>query len=102
MFLASILLQLINAILDIVVFVIFVQVIASWLVAFGVLNTRNRAVYLTVDMLERATAPLYRPIRRVIPPLGGLDLSPLILYLLITYVIKPILNHYFYLAIGAV
>jgi YggT family protein len=91
----------VDVILQLIVFLVIAQVIASWLIAFGVLNTRNRAVYRIVDMLDRATAPLLSPIRRVVPSMGGLDLSPLILYLLIDYVIRPILYRYVILPYAA-
>ncbi len=94
MFIIAIVAQLIDVVLGLVIWVIIAQVIASWLVAFGVVNTRNRAVYMIVDTLDRVTVPILQPIRRIVPPFGGLDLSPLILLLLIDYVIRPILHHY--------
>jgi len=94
MFIIAIVARLVDVILGLVIWVIIAQVIASWLVAFGVVNTRNRAVYTIVDMLDRATAPILRPIRRIVPAVSGLDLSPLIVWLLIDYVIRPILYHY--------
>ena len=93
MFLVTIVFRLVDVILQLVEYVVIAQVIASWLVAFGVLNTRNQIVYAIVDFLDRATRPILRPLRRVIPPMGGLDLSPLVLFLLIDYVIRPILAH---------
>ncbi|HTJ64060.1 MAG TPA: YggT family protein [Alphaproteobacteria bacterium] len=74
-------------VLDIVWWLIIISVVASWLVAFGVVNTRNPTVYRILDMLNRATEPLYRPFRRIIPPMGGLDLAPMILILVI-YIIQ--------------
>ena len=74
-------------ILDVIWWLIIASVIASWLIAFGVVNTRNQAVYTIISFLNRANEPLFRPIRRVIPPLGGLDLSPMIV-LLIIYIIQ--------------
>ena len=94
MYIIGLLAQLIDAILGIVVIIVFVQVIASWLVAFGVVNMRNQFVHTIVDILDRSTRPLLRPIRQVVPPMGGLDLSPLILLLLIEYVLRPLLFHY--------
>jgi len=99
MYIIGLIAQLIDAILGIIIYVVLAQVIASWLVAFGVLNTRNRIVYTIVDMLDRITQPILQPIRRLVPPMGGLDLSPLILLLLIEYVLRPVLFHYVILPI---
>jgi YggT family protein len=73
--------------LDVVWWLIIISVVASWLVVFGVVNTRNRTVYQILDMLNRASEPIYRPIRRIVPPLGGFDISPMIL-LLIVYILQ--------------
>ena len=73
--------------LDLVWWLIIISVVASWLVAFGVINTRNMTVYRILDILNRATDPILRPIRRLIPPMGGLDLSPMVV-LLIIYVLQ--------------
>jgi YggT family protein len=96
MYIVGLLVHLLIVILQLVVWVIIAQVIASWLVAFGVVNTRNRGVYMIIDMLDRVTAPILRPIRRILPPFGGLDLSPLILLLVIDYLLIPVLEHYLY------
>ena len=63
--------------------IVIVQVILSWLFAFNVLNQRSQGVRAFVNALDRLTAPLYRPIRRVMPDFGGIDLSPLVLLVLI-------------------
>jgi len=73
--------------LDFVWWLVVISVVASWLVAFGVINTRNMTVYRILDILNRATDPILRPIRRLLPPMGGLDLSPLVV-LLIIYVLQ--------------
>ena len=65
---------LINTIINLFIFVLIVQVIMSWLIAFNVVNTRNRFVYMVGDFLQRVTEPALRPIRRVLPNLGGIDL----------------------------
>lgn len=80
------LLWLINALLDLCWFVVIAAVVASWLVAFGVLNTANPTVRQIVRTLDALTDPLFRRIRRVIPPIGGLDLSPIFVLLAITLV----------------
>ena len=74
-------LMLIDRIIDIYVWIIILSAVLSWLVAFDIVNMRNRFVYLVGDALNRITEPVYRPIRRFLPHMGGLDLSPLILIL---------------------
>ena len=63
--------------------VIIIQVILSWLFALNVLNTSSRGVLAFTNALERITAPLYRPIRRILPDFGGIDFSPLVLLIVI-------------------
>ena len=74
---------IISSILTLIVWVVFAWVIATWLVHFNVINMRNRVIYSIVYFLERVARPILRPIQRVIPPLGGMDLSPLVLLLVI-------------------
>ena len=74
-------LMLIDRIIDIYVWVIILSAVLSWLVAFDIVNMRNRFVYLVGVALNRITEPVYRPIRRFLPDMGGLDLSPLIVIL---------------------
>lgn len=74
-------LWLIDTVLELYIFVVLASVIMSWLVAFRVLNTRNRFVFLVGDFLHRLTEPALRPIRRYLPSLGGIDISPLVLIL---------------------
>src|ERR1051326_2763756 len=69
--------------LDVVWWVIIVQVVLSWLFAFNVLNTSSLGVRKFAIAIDRITAPLYRPIRRVLPDFGGLDFSPLVILLAI-------------------
>ncbi|HEX4506248.1 MAG TPA: YggT family protein [Alphaproteobacteria bacterium] len=79
--------EVILILLNFVWWLVIISVVVSWLVAFGVINTRNPTVYRILDMLNRVTEPVFRPIRRLIPPMGGLDLSPMVL-LLIIYLIQ--------------
>jgi YggT family protein len=74
---------LIYQILNIYFWVIIASVIVSWLVAFNVINTYNNFVRSLLRLLMVLTEPVYRPIRRVIPPMGGLDLSPIVVFLVI-------------------
>lgn len=79
------LLNVISLALGIYVQLIIISVIFSWLVAFNVINTRNQFVYMVGDFLNRVTEPAYRKIRQYLPPMGGLDLSPLVLILVIYF-----------------
>jgi YggT family protein len=64
--------------LDLYWWIIIIAVVVSWLVAFGVLNTYHPTARMIVRALAALTEPVFRPIRRILPELGGLDLSPII------------------------
>lgn len=87
------LLMLIDIVLDLYVWCLIIWVVVSWLVSFDIINTRNRFVYLVSDFLYRITEPALRPIRRVIPTLSGIDLSPIILILGIWF-IRSLMREY--------
>ena len=74
---------IVDMILQILVWIIIVQVILSWLVAFNVINTSSNFVRTVLDALDRLTTPLYRPIRKIMPDFGGIDFSPIVLILAI-------------------
>ena len=76
---------LLTTVIEIYIWILIAGAILSWLIAFDVINTRNRFVYMVGDFLHRVTEPLLRPIRRVLPNLGGIDLSPLVLILLLLF-----------------
>ena len=84
------LIQVIIMALRIYVWVVIASAILSWLVAFNVVNTRNQFVYTVGTMLHRLTDPALRPIRRFLPNLGGIDISPVIL-ILIVYFLQMVL-----------
>ena len=67
--------------LDVVWWIIIVQAILSWLIAFNVINTYNETVRMIWEALQKMTEPLYRPIRRLLPDFGALDLSPMVVLL---------------------
>ena len=79
-----------DLLLTIVTWVIIIQVLLSWLLAFNVLNIHSGGVRNFIVALDRLTAPLYRPIRRMLPDFGGLDFSPLVILILIQ-VLKKLL-----------
>jgi YggT family protein len=77
------LIQIILLILDVIWFIVIVHVIMSWLINFNVLNRNQQIVWQIWTGLERLLEPFYAPIRRIVPNMGGLDLSPLILLIAI-------------------
>lgn len=72
-----------DLLLTILTWVIIIQVVLSWLLAFNVLNTSSNGVRTIAVAIDRLTAPLYRPIRRMLPDFGGIDFSPMVVLLLI-------------------
>ena len=81
---------LIDTVIGLYITLVIVQVVLSWLVAFNVVNTRNRFVYLVGDLLYRLTEPVLRPIRRFLPNFGGMDISPVVL-ILVLYFLRVLL-----------
>ena len=89
------LLDVILLVLQIYVWLLIAAAILSWLIAFGVVNTRNQAVAMIGEFLYRITEPALRPIRSILPNLGGIDISPVILILII-YFIQEVILRYIY------
>ena len=73
-------------VIDLYIWVVIASAILSWLVAFNVVNMNNRFVLSIADMLYRLTEPVLRPIRNILPNLGGIDISPVILILLLLFI----------------
>jgi YggT family protein len=69
--------------LSIVTWIIVIQAVMSWLIMFNVINTHNNFVNQVWTTLDRITDPIYRPIRRVMPDFGALDLSPIVVLIII-------------------
>ena len=76
---------LITTVIDLYVWVIIIGAVLSWLVAFNVVNTRNRFVWAVGDFIHRISEPALRPIRSILPNLGGIDISPVVLILLLVF-----------------
>jgi len=87
------LLNLIGTVITIYIWLLIAQAVLSWLLAFGVVNRYNRVVTAVGDFLWRITEPLLRPIRSVLPDLGGIDISPVILILLL-YFLRDLMFEY--------
>ena len=77
--------SLIDAVLEIYTWIVIVYVIMTWLVQFNVMNMRNQFVAMIGNVLHRLTEPVLRPIRKIMPDLGGLDISPVVLLLLLFF-----------------
>ena len=79
------LLWLIDTVITLYVWLLIASAVLSWLIAFNVVNLRNPIVMQLADFLDRVTEPVLRPIRRILPNLGGIDISPIILILLLYF-----------------
>ncbi|MBI07021.1 MAG: hypothetical protein CMM54_08585 [Rhodospirillaceae bacterium] len=85
--------SLIDTVFTIYIIILIASVIASWLITFNILNTRNQFIYTVLGFLYRLTEPVFRQIRRVIPPIGGFDLSPMILIILLYFLRDLIIDN---------
>jgi YggT family protein len=84
---------IVRALLNLLVWAIIISAILSWLVAFDVINLRNRFVYNVSRFLDAVTAPVLRPFQRIIPPLGGVDITPIIVILIISGLLRYIIPY---------
>ena len=88
-------LNLFNNIVGFFIWAIILSALMSWLIGFNILNINNKLIYIIADFLNRLTEPFLRPIRRILPYLGGIDLSPVILILLLIF-LKDLVNNNYY------
>ena len=93
------LIQILLVAIRLYVWVVIAAAIMSWLIAFGVVNTYNRVVYLINDFLYRVTEPALAPLRRFIPSLGGVDITPVVLILLL-YFLEMVLERIYIASLG--
>ena len=77
--------RIVGIAIELYIWVVIIGAILSWLIAFNVVNTSNQLVYTIADFMYRITEPALRPIRRIVPDLGGIDISPVILILLLIF-----------------
>ena len=77
---------LVDSVINIYIWLIIINVILSWLVAFNVLNTQNRFVFAVLNATHQLTDPVLNKIRRFIPNLGSIDISPIVLILLLIFI----------------
>lgn len=83
--------QIIYVLLNVVWWIIVIQAILSWLIAFNVINTSNDFIRQVWQALDKMTDPLYRPIRKILPDFGALDLSPMVVLLLLYILMNIVL-----------
>ena len=93
-------LRAIDIILQVASTIIVVQAILSFMLAFNVISLSNDVFRAIWTSLDRLTEPLYRPIRRIMPDLGALDLSPLVVLVIIQILRGPVLDYFTYLAVS--
>ena len=86
-------LEIVLIVLDLYVWLLIASAILSWLIAFNVVNTRNQFVAAIAEFLFRITEPVLGPIRRALPSLGGLDISPIVLILIIMF-LQRVITYY--------
>lgn len=87
-------LLLVNMVLGLYAWILIISAVVSWLIAFNIINTYNRTVGAVVDVLYRVTEPVLRPLRRIIPNLGGLDISPIVVLFAIWF-LQDLIGRYF-------
>lgn len=87
--------DLLLLLLQIYVWIIIASVIVSWLIAFEVINVRNPQAANLVRLLNRVTEPVFKPIRKFVPPIGGIDITPIIVIILI-YLLQGLIGRIFY------
>jgi YggT family protein len=88
--------QLLDTIIGLYIFAVIISVVLTWLVHFNLVNTSNQLVYMVGDFLYRITEPALKRIRSVVPNVGGIDLSPLILLLALVFVRSLVKNNLIY------
>jgi YggT family protein len=89
----STLLWIFDTVIGLYILVVFLSVIANWLIAFGVMSTRNDLARSLVNFLDALTEPVFRRVRRVVPPIGGFDLSPIIVFIIL-FAVKNLVDAY--------
>lgn len=87
------LIKVLLIVIDIYIYLLVAMAVLSWLIAFNVLNTRNRFVAVVIDFLYRITEPLLRPLRRIIPTIGGIDITPAVLILILIFLQQLIIDN---------
>ncbi len=88
--------QILIFLLDICFWIIMIQVVLSWLIAFEVINVRNERAANFVRLIDKLTAPIFTPLRRFIPPIAGIDLTPIVVIFAIFLAQKLVASIFFF------
>jgi YggT family protein len=92
-------LDILSILLNILWWIIIIQAVMSWLIAFNVINTHNDFVGQLWHVLDRITEPLYRPFRRIMPDFGGIDLTPMVVLILLIIIQGPVMTYLYRLGV---
>ena len=84
---------LVNTVISLLIFVVIIQAVMSWLIAFNIINSRNQFVDMIWRFTQALTEPMYRPIRRFMPSLGAIDITPLVVFLGLQF-LRVLVNSY--------
>ncbi len=87
----SFLFFIVDSLIGLIILAMVVNAILSWLIAFDVVNMRNRFIYQLTRFLDAVTRPILRPVQRIIPPFGGVDISPIIVIIVLVGIQRFIL-----------
>ncbi len=87
--------EILILLLNICFWIIIIQVVLSWLITFDVINIRNPQAANFVRLIDRITAPVYKPLRKIIPPIAGIDLTPIVIIFAI-YLLKSLVASVFF------
>lgn len=87
--------QILMLLLNVAFWIIIIQVVMSWLITFEVINVRNPQAANVIRLLDKTTEPVFGPLRKIIPPIGGIDLTPIVVILAI-YLLKSLVASIFF------
>ena len=84
---------LIDTVVSIYIYILIATAVLSWLISFNVINVKSRPVYVVMAFLYRITEPVLRPLRRIIPSIGGIDVTPVIVILILHFVRQVVVDN---------
>jgi len=99
-FMQSIIAYFLSPLVNLLIFLIFIRVVMSWLVGFGIVNIHNPTMRQIYQIIEALTEPIMGPLRRIIPPIGGLDLSPIVAFFGLSWLNGYVLNQLLFPMLG--